>query len=82
MSKTTFQIPMCVLVPILSARLNVCVYVTEERWGEGTEEECKVTNVCGKNKKRCFFLYLVFIFLNCPAGLRDNAGRAHSYLSA
>lgn len=25
MSKTTFQIPMCVLVPILNARLRVCV---------------------------------------------------------
>lgn len=46
MSKTTFQIPMCVLVPILSARLCVCV--CEARRRKGSEEKYKVTNICEK----------------------------------
>lgn len=58
MSKTTFQIPMCVLVPVLSARLSVCVRKMEK----GSEEECRVTNICEKMGRGDLFLF----FLMCP----------------
>lgn len=60
MSKTTFQIPMCVLVPVLSARLGVCVCV--RRMENGSEEECGVTNICEKMGRGD----LVLFFLMCP----------------